>query len=317
MSVAADAAPTLNGEKPVIIAHRGASGYRPEHTLASYKLAIEMGADYIEPDLVMTKDGVMVARHDRYLGTTTDVADHPEFADRKREDSRTGPDRHDGLEWFVEDFTLAEIKTLRARQVWDSRSKDYDGQFEIPTFEEILKLVQQVKTETGKTVGIYPETKAPGYFKSIGLDFEEPLLAMLEKYGYGSEADKIFIQSFEPEILESLNRKTDMKLIMLLWPDDMKVMIPNYDLDYVATFADGIGPLKMMLLDDEGGDNGLVKQAHDLGLMVHPYTFRNDQLPGQFVTPQAEYEHYFRMGIDGLFSDFADTALAARKAYTE
>ncbi|MFC7050234.1 glycerophosphodiester phosphodiesterase family protein [Emcibacter nanhaiensis] len=312
MSNAADAVPTLTGEKPVIIAHRGASGYRPEHTLASYKLAIEMGADYIEPDLVMTKDGVMVARHDRYLGTTTDVADHPEFADRRREDSRTGRDRHEGLEWFVEDFTLAEIKTLRARQVWDSRPKQFDGKFEIPTFEEILELVQQVKTATGRTVGIYPETKAPGYFKSIGLDFEAPLLAMLKKYGYDSAEDKIFIQSFEPEILESLNQKTGMKLIMLLWPDDMKVMVPNYDLDYVAAFADGIGPLKFMLLNEQGQDNGLVKQAHALGLEVHPYTFRNDQLPEQFATPQAEYEHYFRMGVDGLFSDFSDTALAVR-----
>ncbi|WP_417317507.1 glycerophosphodiester phosphodiesterase family protein [Emcibacter sp.] len=312
MSHAADIEPTLTGEKPVIIAHRGASGYRPEHTLASYSLAIEMGADYIEPDLVMTKDGVMVARHDRYLGTTTDVADHPEFANRKREDSRTGPDRHEGEEWFVEDFTLAEIKTLRARQVWDSRPNEYDGKFEIPTFEEILSLVKKVKQETGKTVGIYPETKAPGYFKSIGLDFEEPLLAMLNQYGYDSREDKIFIQSFEPEILERLNRKTDMKLIMLLWPDEMKVMVPNYDLDYVATFADGIGPLKFMLLDEGGRDNGLVKKAHGLGLMVHPYTFRNDQLPDQFKSPEEEYEHYFRMGIDGLFSDFSDTALSAR-----
>ncbi|WP_321392425.1 glycerophosphodiester phosphodiesterase family protein [Emcibacter sp.] len=312
MSVADEPAPTLTGEKPVIIAHRGASGYRPEHTLASYQLAIDMGADYIEPDLVMTKDGVMVARHDRYLGTTTDVAGHPEFADRKRQDSRTGRERHEGEDWFVEDFTLAELKTLRARQVWESRSAEFDGKFEIPTFEEILQLVQKVKLETGKTVGIYPETKAPGYFKSIGLDFEEPLLAMLKKYGYDSREDKIFIQSFEPEILENLKQKTDMKLIMLLWPDDMKVMVPNYDLDYVATFADGIGPLKFMLLDAEGNDNGLVKKAHELGLMVHPYTFRNDQLPKQFTTPREEYEYYFRMGIDGLFSDFSDTALAVR-----
>ncbi|MCB2097690.1 MAG: glycerophosphodiester phosphodiesterase, partial [Parvularculaceae bacterium] len=198
---------TLDGNPPLVIAHRGASGYRPEHTLEAYALAIDMGADVVEPDLVFSKDGILVARHDRYLSTTTDVTDHPEFADRKR--ANDDPNDEPREDWWVEDFTLADLKTLRARQPFPGRSKEFDGLYEIPTFEEMLTLVAQKAKETGRPVGVYPETKHPGFYASKGYDFEAPLLKSLDKFNAGP----VFIQSFEPEILKRLKGKTGAKLV--------------------------------------------------------------------------------------------------------
>lgn len=303
-------APTLNGEAPIIIAHRGASGYLPEHTLEAYRLAIELGADYIEPDLVLTKDGHLIARHDYYLSGTTDVADHPEFADRKRV--------LDGREdWFVEDFTLSEIRTLKARQGFKGRSKAYDDRFFIPTFDEILTLLADHEASGGHVVGIYPETKHPSHYKAIGLDFVPPLLATLERFGYRDGAAPVFIQSFEPDILRELKNKTDYRLIMLVYPkqdDDPNVGpdIPSVSLEDAAVFAHGVGPSKTLLLDEQGNDRGFIARAHDLGLMVHVWTLRDDQTGDAFATPLEEYTRFFELGVDGIFTDFTPSGVLYR-----
>lgn len=336
--------------RPLIIGHRGASGLRPEHTLASYELAIELGADYIEPDLVSTKDGILIARHENDITGTTDVADHPEFADR--ETTKT----IDGVEitgWFSEDFTLAEIKTLRANErIPDIRpgSAEFDGQFEIPTFEEVIELAQQKSAETGRTIGIYPETKHPTYFDSIDLSLEEPLVATLEDYGYADAEDPVFIQSFEVANLKDLNERTDVPLIQLfnaseVQPYDFVVsgdsrtygdLSTPTELAEIATYADGIGPWKRLIIpaepvdsngdgvfDDLNGDGdisdgdnilqaptSLIDDAHAAGLLVHAYTFRNEDYylsPDYNGNPELEYEQFFSLGLDGLFTDFPGT----------
>ena len=322
---------TLTGEPPLIIAHRGASGYRPEHTLEAYKLAVEMGADVVEPDLVITKDGVLVARHDRYLSTTTNVADKPEFATRKKPNADpTGEPRED---WWVEDFTLAELKTLRARQPFPGRSKEYDDQFEIPTFEEMLTLIAAEAEKAGRPVGVYPETKHPGYFEKIGLDFEAPLLAALEDF----DAGPVFIQSFEPEILKRLKGKTGAKLVQLVY-EETPGAGPNIPLEEIATYADGVGPSKY-LLDLHAPQRGIIRGgfldiAHQEGLFVHPWTYRDDQpveLPTWLLdtayildrtgkswsfnepeAPSTESQIVFISGADGIFADFPDTAYSSR-----
>jgi len=324
---------TLDGNPPLIIAHRGASGYLPEHTLEGYALAIDQGADVIEPDLVFTKDGVLVARHDRYLSTTTDVADHPEFTARKRSDSyyeqSEGAPRKD---WWIEDFTLAEVKTLRARQPFPGRSKEFDGLYEIPTFDEILTLVATKAKEAGRPVGVYPETKHPGFFKGIDLDFEAPLLAALENFNAGP----VYIQSFEAPILKRLKSKTDAKLVQLVLeetPGDG----PNIPLTDIAEYADAVGPSKYILLSTGETSIHFVADAHKLNLLVHPWTFRNDAPNELLVKARSDlivsgrinegYEptdfnyafielsfYYITLDVDGVFTDFPDTAVRVRDA---
>ncbi len=286
--------------QPLIIAHRGAPGYLPEHTAQGYDLAIRMGADYIEPDLVFTKDGHLIARHDHYLGTTTDVATRPEFANRK-----TIKDGHEGEEWFSEDFTLAEIKTLRARQAMEARSHAADGQFEILTFAEVIKIAKGRTSMQGNPVGIYPETKLPSYFKSLGYDFETEVLRSLADAGWDQPGSPVFIQSFEDGILRSMRGKTELMLVMLLENAD------GVDMDAIATYANGIGPYKGLLVNEDGTSSGWIEAAHKAGLKVHPWTFRSDQLPEHFANAQAEYDFFFDLGVDGLFSDFANDARAA------
>ncbi len=321
---------TLDGEPPLIIAHRGASGYLPEHTLEAYELAIEQGADVIEPDLVFTKDGVLVARHDRYLSTTTDIAGRPEFAARRKPNEDAGDARRE--DWWVEDFTLAEIKTLRAVQPREGRPKEFDGLYEIPTFEEVLALVTEKAAAAGRPVGVYPETKHPGYFQSIGMDFEEPLLAALE----GFSAGPVFIQSFEPEILKHLKGKTDAKLVQLVYEETPSAG-PNIPLAEIAEYADGVGPPKELLFPSPTLHIGLLHTAHNLELFVHPWTFRNDasvsEVNGVFASPNSRYctsadgsldadsllpykkELYAAFGswVDGVFTDFPDTAVEMRR----
>ena len=327
---------TLSGEPPIIIAHRGASGERPEHTLASYALAIEQGADFIEPDLVLTKDDVLVARHENEISETTDVADKPEFADRKTVKTIDGQ-RHEG--WFTEDFTLAELKTLRARerlpQLRAANAK-YDGQFEIPTFEEILQLLQRHEKQHGKRVGVYPETKHPSYFKALGLAHDEPLLKLLSKYGYAGKDDPVFIQSFEVGNLKALHEKTGIRLVQLVasqgGPPDQQgltyeTMLTTDGLAEIATYAQGLGPSKDLVISRNlvgllGTPTGLVEEAHKRGLVVHPWTFRRENyfLPTDFksgIDPrepgdlQGEIRAYIAAGIDGLFSDNPAQAVSA------
>lgn len=295
---------TLNGQPPLVIAHRGASGERPEHTIAAYQLAIDQGADIIEPDLVMTSDGVLVARHDRYLSTTTNVADHPEFADRRR----VSGGRND---WWVEDFTLEELRTLRARQPIDGRSDGFDDQFLVPTFEEVLDLAAEhgVRTE--------PEVKSPGYFVSIGLDPLPELVRILRERGLDGADATTAIQCFEPDFLARLDGEIDTPLLMLVFPmqeldPSVGPLVPTVALDVLAEFADGVGPDKSLLVDSEGADTGFVAQAHALGLAVQPWTFRDDRPVADDVSIEDELRRIYALGVDGVFTDFPATALRVR-----
>lgn len=332
---------TLTGEIPIVIGHRGASGYRPEHTLASYELAIDMGADYIEPDLVITKDGVLVARHENDITGTTDVADRSEFASRK---TTKVVDGQSITGWFTEDFTLAELKTLRAKERLSFRDQSFNGQFQIPTLQEVIDLAKRKSAETGKTIGIYPETKHPTYFQSIGLPLEDRLVDILNKNGYTGPDAPVYIQSFEVANLKYLNTKTDVPLVQLLdaidvGTDGKLIETKPYDfvvsgdprtyadlrtsqgLAEIASYADGIGPWKRMIVSVDANNKTLtpttlVQDAHAAGLLVHPYTFRNE--PTYLATdyngdPDAEYDQFYKLGVDGLFSDFSDTAVNERQ----
>ncbi|WP_082639983.1 MULTISPECIES: glycerophosphodiester phosphodiesterase [unclassified Sphingopyxis] len=330
---AVTAQPTLDGQPPIVIAHRGASGERPEHTLAGYKLAIDLGADYIEPDLVLTKDGVLIARHENEISETTDVAAHPEFAARKATKTIDG---QDVTGWFTEDFTLAELKTLRARERLPKlRSTEYDGQFEIPTFEEILTLLAEVNKDRKKPVGVYPETKHPSYFVSIGLPHEAPLLAVLDRFGYRGRTAPVFTQSFEVGNLMDLRARSDLPLIQLMdgegGPADRPgtsyaAMTSPAGLKMIAAYADGIGPNKAMViprgaLGRLGKPTDLVRDAHAAGLKVHPWTFRRENYflplddkggvnPAGHGDLAGEIAAYLKTGIDGLFSDNPREAVA-------
>jgi len=327
--------PVKPAERPILIAHRGASGSRPEHTLAAYRLAIEQGADFIEPDLVPTRDGHLVARHENEIGGTTDVAERPEFAARRT------TKRIDGQEvtgWFTEDFTLAELKTLRARErLPDLRpgSAAYDGRFDIPTFEEVIALAKRASAETGRTIGIYPETKHPTYFAGIGLGTDDRVLAALKAAGWDGADAPVFVQSFEVANLKRLAGRTKVRLIQLVAPsgapadgatDSYAAMLTPEGLKAVATYASGIGPDKSQLWSGER-PSSLVRDAHAAGLRVHPWTYRaeNRFLPERYQRgsdPAAQGDVRREMidaleqGIDGFFTDFpADGALARDKPF--
>jgi len=295
--------------RPIVIAHRGASGYRPEHTLEAYRLAVEMGADYIEPDLVSTKDGVLIARHENEIGATTDVADR--FPDRKRTKTIDGQSL---TGWFSEDFTLAEIKTLRARERLASRSHAYDGQFQVPTFDEVIALAQQLGAARGRDVGIYPETKHPTYFRNLQLPLEEPLLAALGKYGWNRRDAPVFIQSFEQENLRALRRKTEVRLVQLV---SSGAMVAGDGLKSIAEYANGLGPEKRLLVPVNADGSlapptDLVSRAHAAGLLVHVWTVRIDKpfLPAGYQgRAEAEFEQLRGLGVDGVFTDFPDVAV--------
>ncbi len=298
----------------VVIAHRGASGERPEHTLEGYQLAIDQGADYIEPDLVMTRDGVLIARHENEIGGTTDVADHPEFAARRRSQLI------DGVAitgWFTEDFTLAEIKTLRARErLPDLRpgNRAFDGCFLVPTFEEILQLatVANGRRGGGPRIGVYPETKHPAHFAAIGLAQESAVLQTLDRFEYGREGSPVFIQSFDPNNLMQLRDMTHLPLVQLL-EDELG------DMRRISEYADAIGIAKS-LATPKG-----VAEAHALDLAVHVWTFRaeNEFLPDDLKVGmaaadhgnlEAEIDRYLARGIDGFFTDFPAVGVRVRDA---
>jgi glycerophosphoryl diester phosphodiesterase len=352
---------TLDGAPPLVIGHRGASGYLPEHTLASYERAIELGADYIEPDLVSTKDGVLIARHEPMLGGTTDVASRPEFAALRTTMIVDGVPVTD---WFASDFTLAQIKTLRAIQPRLNRPQEFNGRYEIPTLDEVIALARTKGAALGRTVGIYPETKHPTFHQSIGLPLEDRLVERLAAAGLDRADAPVFIQSFEVANLKALDGKTDVRLVQLIDADDVRPdgslsLVAPYDKPYdfvvsgdprtyadlltpaglaeIATYADGIGPWKPWLLktaifdpDNDGiandrdgdgdvdladrvviGDTGVIDAAHAAGLLVHAFTFRDDASQYGFADATSEYRAYYALGVDGVFSDFPDTARAA------
>ena len=305
MLFAAAVAPPM---RPLIIAHRGASGHRPEHTLEAYRLAVEMGADFIEPDLVSTKDGVLIARHENEIGGTTDAGDR--FPDRKRTKTVDGQSM---TGWFTEDFTLAEVKTMRARERLAFRSHDYDGQFQIATFDEVIALAQQLGKARGRPVGVYPETKHPTYFRDLHLPLEEKLLASLQAHGWNRRDAPVFIQSFEQENLRALRKQTRVRLIQLV---SAAAMVEGDGLRKIAAYADGIGPEKRLLVPVNadgslGTPTDLVTRAHAAGLLVHVWTMRADKefLPAGYQgRPEAEFEQFRQLGVDGVFTDFPDLA---------
>jgi len=305
---------------PIVIAHRGASGYRPEHTLASYELAIEQGADFIEPDLVSTRDGVLVARHENEIGGTTDVAAHPEFADRRTTKVIDGAAL---TGWFTEDFTLDELRTLRARERLPELrpgNTAFDGQLGIPTLDEIAEVARREGERRGYPVGLYPETKHPTYFRSIGLPLEEPVVATLHAAGYRAEDASVFIQSFEADSLRRLAGMTSLRLVQLLPAGPQAAdRTDARALADVARYARAIGADKDLVIprDSAGnllGPSPLVKDAHAAGLLVHAWTFRAEQtfLPPNIPDAAAEYAVFYATGLDGVFTDQPDLAVAAR-----
>ena len=299
----------------IVIAHRGASGERPEHTLASYQRAIEQGADYIEPDLVMTRDGVLVARHEPEIGGTTNVAQHPEFAARRRTQVIDGETMQG---WFTEDFTLAELKMLRARErlpTLRSSNTAFDGQFEIPTFDEIMQLALDTnRRRAGRPrIGLYPETKHPAHFQALGLPQEAAVLETLRRFSYDAPGAPVFIQSFDPNNLKQLRAMTSLPLVQLL---EYQVG----DLPGMARYADAIGIAKPLATPQT------VAAAHAAGMAVHVWTFRaeNQFLPEDLRSGKdpaahgdlaAEIERFLARGIDGFFVDFPAVGVAVRDAF--
>lgn len=299
---------TLDGTAPLVIAHRGASGERPEHTMAAYLLAIEQGADVIEPDLVMTADGVLVARHDAYLSTTTNVDAHPEFADRRRE-------LHGLNEWWVQDFTLEELRTLRAIQPMDGRSLDFDGVYRVPTFEEVLDLVAEQEEACSCTIAVEPEVKHPAEFEAIGLDPLPPLLRTLRARGLDRADAAVVVQSFDARFLQRMDALSDVRLAMLYsGPDDPDGNAGGLPLEAIALFADAVGPHKGLLFNADGSSSGYVEAAHELGLAVHTWTVRDDHEPVVGANVEDELRALYALGVDGVFTDFPATAVRVRGA---
>ncbi len=351
--------------QPLVIGHRGSPGYLPDHTIEGYTKAIEMGVDFIEPDLVSTKDGVLVARHEPMLSGTTDVSERPEFADRKKTRKIDGFDVSD---WFACDFTLAEIKTLKAKQPFADRDQNYNGKFAIPTLDEVIALAKAKSVETGRTIGIYPEIKHSTFHSAMGLAIEDRLLERLKKEGWTEKNSPAIIQSFEVANLKYLRGRTNLRLVQLVDAEDVdkdgnivlvapleqpydfvvtgdkrtfKDLVTKEGLTEIKTYADGVAPWKPYLLagiqvdkdadgkpDDLNGDGktderdrvlgkatDVVKNAHELGLFVHTWTFRSEpkRLNSAFKDdPTAEYRAYFDLGVDGVFSDYPDHAVKAR-----
>ncbi len=360
---------TLTRQSPLVVAHRGAAGYLPEETWEAYVRAIELGADFIEPDLVSTKDGVLIARHDPNLAYSTDIANHPEFAPRKKTALVDGESQSG---WFASDFTLSEIKTLGGISTDTERAQQFNGLYKIVTLQEIIDLVKLKSADTGRSIGIYPETKNPSYHRALGLPLEDKLIATIQAAGWNSKTAPVIVQSFEPGSLKYMRSKgLNVRMVQLIDADDVDLKIGQltyaapYDRPYdwflagdtrlfsymvtpaglaeIKTYADGIGPWKRYIISVKGkldangalldvnGDgkindadtstlpaSNLIADAHQAGLFVHAYTFRNEKrrLAGDYsANPKQEYMQFYRLGLDGLFSDFADTALAARKDY--
>ena len=336
---------TLSKSAPIVIAHRGASGYRPEHTLSSYQLAIEQGADFIEPDLVMTKDGVLIARHENEISTTTDVADRPEFADRKT--TKTIDDEvFEG--WFTEDFTLDELKTLKARERRPELRPDnvaMNDQDTILTLDEVIAIAKAASIATGRTIGIYPELKHPHYHESLGFDMVGALLTSLDQAGWNHRNAPVYVQCFWPQPLKEIATKSTVKRVFLAtrWQPDESVMA-RYQLDYwpdlntesglqvLGEFVDGIGPSVDLLIqatsDGKIAPSQFLKAAKAQGLALHPWGINAEPslLPDFIQADDAArawngvdeqaatqwYQLVFELGVDGMFTDYPDLSIRAR-----
>ncbi|WP_433210533.1 glycerophosphodiester phosphodiesterase [Dactylosporangium sp. CS-047395] len=332
--------------RPLVIGHRGASGHRPEHTLASYRLAIDLGADFIEPDLVPTKDGQLVARHENEIGGTTDVSTKPQFASRKT--TKTV----DGVAvtgWFTEDFTLAELKTLRAVErlpAVRTHNTIYNGLFQVPTFQEVIDLAREEGKRVGRTIGVYPETKHPTYFSSIGLALEPLVARVLKRNNLAGRNAAVFLQSFEPTSIKKLRGLVDTPSVVLLdavgQPFDFKTsgdprtwadLAKPAGLDYLKAFTDGVGATKNLVIARDAAGNllqptALIHDAHARGLKVHAWTFRNENQflplnlrvgadPNAWGNILEEVRLFLAAGLDGVFADYPDTAFLARDLYLQ
>lgn len=336
---------TLDGKAPLVIAHRGASGLLPEHTLESYQRAIDQGADFIEQDLVLTKDLVLVCRHEPMLSGTTNVAELPQFAGRKTTKRVDGVDYTD---WFVSDFTLAELRTIKAKQALSFRDQQYNGLYNIPTFQEVIDLAKAQTIAKGRTIGIYPETKHPTFHESLGLPLVAKLMEALTAAGWNNREAPVFVQSFEVANLRAIRNqyRSTVRIVQLIDADDVDasgnvvLAVPYaqpYDfvvagdprtffdltkdagLDFVKTYADAIGPWKPYIQPytptAKLPATTLIERAHQRGLLVHAFTFRNEPrylLPAYQNDPAAEYKNFYDLGLDGVFSDYTATAVAAR-----
>ena len=333
------AQPLAQLDTPLVVGHRGASGYRPEHTLAAYRLAVEMGAEVIEPDLVPTKDGVLVARHENEISGTTDVADRPEFADRRTTKVVDGVPI---TGWFTEDFTLAELRTLRAvERLPEVRPANtaFDGRYGIPTLAQVLRLAERLD------VAVAPETKHPTYFDSIGLSLEEPLVAELRAAGLTKKKSPVLVQSFETANLRELDTMTKVPLVQLVSgsgapydavaagePTTYADLVTPAGLAEVATYADWLSPEKSVVLPRDpatgatGEPSAVVDDAHAAGLRVVVYTlraenqfmatnFRRGTDPAAFGDMGAETVAFLEAGVDALFTDHPDIAVDARDAW--
>jgi glycerophosphoryl diester phosphodiesterase len=354
-----------NAAQPLVIGHRGAPGYLPDHTIEGYAKAIEMGVDFIEPDLVSTKDGVLIARHEPMLGGTTDISERKEFADRKTTKKIDGFEVSD---WFASDFTFAEIKTLKAKQPFADRDQNHNGKYAVPSLDEVIDLAKKKSAETGRAIGIYPEIKHSIFHSSLGLAIEDKLIERLGKEGWTTQAAPVIIQSFETANLKYLSTRTDLRLVQLVDAEDVdkdgnivllapleqpydfvvrgdkrtfKDLVTKEGLTEIASYASGVAPWKPYLLpgkqvdkDNDGKPDDLnadgkiderdrvlgdvtdvVKNAHELGLFVHTWTFRSEEkrLNSAFKNdPAAEYRAFFDLGVDGVFSDMPDHAVKAR-----
>ena len=359
-------------DTPLVIGHRGAAGYLPDHTLQGYELAIKLGADYIEPDLVATKDGHLIARHEPNITSTTDVASHPEFAGRQ---TTKIVDGFAETGWFASDFTLAEIKTLRAVQPLAERPQQFNGRFKIPTLEEVIDLAKRWSRKLDREIGVYPETKHPTYHADLGLPLERRLVKVLDRAGWNNRHAPVFIQSFEQSNLKLLDRLTKVRLVQLVDANDVApdgtityaapfdrpydwtvsgdpvlqsrtfgFFVTDEGLEEISEYADGIGPWKPYIVSsraialnpdgsvaDANGDGlvnetdrvllpptDLVERVHDHGLLIHTWTFRNEQrrLASDFGgNPVNEYLLFYELGVDGVFSDFPDTAFTSRELF--
>ena len=337
--------PTLKGDKPLVIGHRGASGYLPEHTLESYKRAVELGADFIEPDLVATKDGVLIARHEPNITGTTDVSTRAEFANRKTKKMVDGVEEEG---WFASDFTLAEIKTLRAIQPLADRDQSHNGKYQIPTLEEVLDLAKSEGAKAGRTVGVYPETKHPTYHVRLGLPLEDRLLTILAKYSYTAKSSPVIVQSFVVSNLKYLRTKTQIRVVHLVDandvnPDGSMDLTAPYDKPYdfavagdtrtfaslltpaglkeVKTYADGIGPWKPYLIPSKQVDANKDGKADDLNgdgkiderdrvMMPATDVVKNAHAAGLLV-----HAYTFRSEAKRLASDFKGDPKAEYKLF--
>lgn len=320
-SAALLATPALaRAAKPIVIAHRGCSGERPEHTLMAYERAIAQGADFIEPDLVVTKDGHLVVRHENEIAGATDVAGRAEFAARKTTKTIDGQ-KIEG--WFAEDFTLAELKTLRTRERLPQlrpESARFDGQQPIPTFQEVMDLAK------AKGVGVYPEMKHPSFMASIGLAPEGRLADALKKNGLDSPTAKVFIQCFEAPPLKTIAKLSKARRVQLVSPLQAE-MVTSAGIKEIATYAQGVGPDWSLILPTVDGKlaapTALVADAHASGLAVHPWTVRAENVflppalrkganPAEHGDVEAVFKALYAAGVDGVFSDFPGLAVAAR-----